>query len=83
MSTSDTLTEPAASGMAMLRQPEPVRALEVTDRAARAVDAIRAASLVVWYEPDRAVAREVARECPMCRVYSSHGHLRLVGGDDR
>jgi hypothetical protein len=62
----------------MLREPQPIILVEHASRVARALDAIEAASLGVWYEADWRIARDVASACPAVAVYASHGHLRLV-----
>jgi len=62
----------------MLREPQPIILVERASRVARALDAIEAGSLSIWYEADWRVAREVASACRGVAVYASHGHLRLV-----
>lgn len=65
----------------LMDQPEPLREIAYETPIQRAVNAIREGDLDVWYEPDYRVARKVAVLCPECRVYSSHGHLRLLEED--
>lgn len=57
---------------------EPIREISRETPLERAVSAIREGGLEVWYESDYRLARRVAALCPECRVYSSHGHLRLI-----
>lgn len=60
---------------------EPIREVSRETPLERAVTAIRDGGLGLWYEPDYRLARRVASLCPECRVYSSHGHLRIIEGE--
>ena len=60
---------------------EPIREVSHETPLERAVSDIREGDLRVWYEPDYTLARHVACLCPGCRLYSSHGHLRLLEGE--
>jgi hypothetical protein len=65
----------------VLRERDAVRLVLRENAVERALGAIRAGRLDIWFEADRSVARRVAALCPDVRVYSPHGHLRLVEDD--
>ena len=64
-----------------IHQPEPLREEYKETPLERAVTAIQEGGLRVWFESDYRLARRVAALCPECRVYSCHGHLRLLEED--